>query len=43
VQPDADFECIAVMMDHGADVKCVAWHTREEVSQLSLSLPSPPV
>jgi WD40 repeat protein len=32
VQPDSDFECIAVMMEHGQDVKCLAWHPHEEVS-----------
>lgn len=31
VQPDADFECIAVMMDHTQDVKTIAWHPKEEV------------
>lgn len=32
MQPDADFECIAVMMEHSQDVKCIAWSPREEVS-----------
>lgn len=32
VQPDADFECIAVMLEHTQDVKCLAWHPTEEVS-----------
>lgn len=32
VQPDSDFECIAVMMEHGQDVKSLAWHPHEEVS-----------
>lgn len=31
VQPDADFECIAVMMEHSQDVKTIAWHPKEEV------------
>lgn len=31
VQPDSDFECIAVMMEHSQDVKCIAWHPKEEV------------
>lgn len=31
---DQDFECIAVQMDHTADVKAVAWHPKEEVSVL---------
>ena len=31
VQPDADFECIAVMMEHTQDVKTIAWHPKEEV------------
>ena len=26
-----DFECLAVMMDHEQDVKCVAWHPTLEV------------
>ena len=32
VQPDADLECIAVMMEHSQDVKHLAWHPHEEVS-----------
>ena len=31
-QPDADFECMGVLMEHTQDVKCVAWHPREEVN-----------
>ena len=31
VHPDADFECITVLMEHKQDVKCVAWHPTEEV------------
>ena len=31
VQPDADFECISVLMERIRDVKCIAWHLREEV------------
>jgi hypothetical protein len=31
VQPDSDFECIAVMMEHEQDVKCIAWHPHDEV------------
>jgi hypothetical protein len=34
VLPDADFECMGVLMEHSQDVKSVAWHPREEVSQL---------
>lgn len=33
VQPDADFECLSVLMEHTQDVKCVAWHPHEEVSE----------
>jgi hypothetical protein len=33
VQPDADFECMGVLMEHSQDVKCVAWHPTEEVNQ----------
>ena len=32
VHPDADFECMGVLMEHSQDVKCVAWHPKEEVS-----------
>lgn len=32
VHPDADFECITVLMEHKQDVKCVAWHPTEEVN-----------
>lgn len=35
VQPDADFECIAVMMEHSQDVKSIAWHPHEEVRSFS--------
>ena len=31
VHPDADFECMGVLMEHSQDVKCVAWHPKEEV------------
>lgn len=31
VQPDADFECLSVLMEHTQDVKCVAWHPQEEL------------
>lgn len=31
VHPDADFECLGVMMEHNQDVKCVAWHPTEEI------------
>lgn len=31
--PDADFECMGVLMEHSQDVKAIAWHPREEVSQ----------
>ena len=31
VKPDAEFECMAVMMEHSQDVKCVSWHPTEEV------------
>lgn len=31
VHPDADFECMGVLMEHTQDVKCVAWHPIEEV------------
>lgn len=36
VQPDSDFECIAVLMDHSQDVKSIAWHPKEEVSSVSM-------
>lgn len=42
VQPDSDFECIAVMMEHSQDVKHLAWHPHEEVGvsrRLSISIP----
>ena len=31
VHPDSDFECMGVLMEHTQDVKCVAWHPKEEV------------
>lgn len=31
VHPDADFECMGVLMEHTQDVKSIAWHPREEV------------
>jgi hypothetical protein len=34
-QPDADFECMGVLMEHTQDVKCVAWHPTEEVNRFS--------
>jgi len=37
VQPDSDFECLAVLMEHSQDVKCVSWHPHEEVSMPSLN------
>ncbi len=40
VQPDSDFECIAVMLEHTQDVKCLAWHPSEEVSPDLVLLPS---
>ncbi|EIW68121.1 hypothetical protein TREMEDRAFT_33145 [Tremella mesenterica DSM 1558] len=40
VQPDDDFECIAVMMEHNQDVKCLAWHPKEEVNLASASYDS---
>lgn len=40
VLPDADFECMGVLMEHSQDVKSIAWHPREEVSQ-SVPLHSP--
>lgn len=36
VQPDADFECLSVLMHHTQDVKCVAWHPKEEESPAPL-------
>lgn len=32
VKPDAEFECMGVLMTHSQDVKCVAWHPTEEVN-----------
>lgn len=32
----AEFECLAVLMEHSQDVKCVTWHPNEEVQPLSL-------
>ena len=31
VLPDGEFETASVLMEHTQDVKCVAWHPREEV------------
>ncbi|WFC98109.1 glycerol kinase [Malassezia yamatoensis] len=31
VEPDSEFECLSVMMEHSQDVKVVAWHPREEL------------
>lgn len=31
VSPDAEFQCLEVMMEHSQDVKCVSWHPTEEV------------
>ena len=31
MQPDAEFECLSVLMEHTQDVKCVAWHPRDEL------------
>lgn len=31
VQPDSDFECLGVLMEHTQDVKAIAWHPNEEV------------
>ena len=42
VQPDAEFECMGVLLEHSQDVKCVAWHPQEEVwplTRLILSIP----
>lgn len=39
VHPDSDFECMGVLMEHSQDVKCVAWHPKEEVSCLATLLP----
>lgn len=36
VQPDSDFECMSVLMEHTQDVKCIAWHPKEEVRMISL-------
>jgi hypothetical protein len=38
VHPDADFECMGVLMEHTQDVKCVAWHPSEEVVMIPLHL-----
>jgi hypothetical protein len=40
VQPDADFECIAVLMEHSQDVKTIAWHPKEEVCFIAVPLPT---
>lgn len=39
VKPDAEFECMAVMMEHDQDVKCVSWHPTEEVDFALVVLP----
>ena len=31
VQPDSDFECLSVLIEHTQDVKFVTWHPHEEV------------
>jgi cytosolic iron-sulfur protein assembly protein CIAO1 len=31
VHPDSDFECMGVLMEHTQDVKCVAWHPKDEI------------
>lgn len=36
VQPDAEFECLGVLMHHTQDIKCVAWHPKEEVQYYSI-------
>jgi len=36
VQPEAEFECLGVLMHHTQDVKYVAWHPKEEVGCLFL-------
>ena len=41
VQPDADFECMSVLMEHTQDVKCVTWHPKEEVNFLSFPKKDP--
>ncbi|WFD07627.1 Cytosolic iron-sulfur protein assembly protein [Malassezia vespertilionis] len=38
VQPDSEFECLSVMMEHSQDVKAVAWHPHEEPYDLQLEL-----
>jgi len=41
VQPDAEFECLGVLMHHTQDVKYVAWHPKEEVaSYITRRLPN---
>lgn len=37
VQPDSEFECLSVMMEHSQDVKMVTWHPHEEVCRTSLT------
>lgn len=32
VHPDSEFDCLSVLMEHSQDVKTVAWHPKEEVS-----------
>ncbi|GJJ10550.1 hypothetical protein Clacol_004777 [Clathrus columnatus] len=31
VQPDAEFECLGVLMHHTQDIKHVAWHPKEQI------------
>jgi WD40 repeat protein len=31
VQPDAEFECLSVMMEHSQDVKSVAFHPQQDI------------
>ena len=38
VQPEADFECISVLMEHTQDVKAIAWHPHEEVGIIKCSV-----
>jgi len=33
VLPEADFECMSVLIEHLQDVKSVAWHPRKGVSR----------
>lgn len=38
VQPDAEFECLGVLMHHSQDIKHVAWHPKEEVAFVPFSV-----